>query len=629
MDNKDQRITLPLFCFALLFASPTLANEQHPATPLNTNFALLDLAGRIWDLNKNDKEQIRVLIFLSTECPISNSYSKTLGTLYTKLQNNNKVEFFGVIADPTTTRKVAAKHAAKYKLNFPILFDSSTQLASALKVKTVPEAFVIDPKGHIAYRGKIDDAYGDIGRRRPTTQTHYLADAVIALLSNKPVKISKTKAIGCAFETLPKDAAKNAKITYNRHIAPIIHARCMNCHRKDQVAPFPLTNYLQVAKRGRQILRVTTRRIMPPWMPTSAHAKFVGDRRLTNHELNLIRQWVDGGRAQGNPDDLPPKPNFTDGWRLGKPDLIIKMPEPFTVPADGPDIFQYFVIPLKIPEDKLVAAVEFLPGNKRVVHHAVLFLDDSGTARKLDNATPEPGYGSFGGPRFIPSGALGGWSVGNTPRRLPNDMGRYLKKGSDLVIQVHYHPTGKVEIDQSTVGIHFVNKPVKKSLTEKGKLVGSIWLANYQMDIPAGKKDYKRSAKYKLPRDVTMVGVVPHMHLLGKSMKVTATLPNKKTITIIDVANWDYNWQDEYYYEKPFKLPAGTLLEVKAVYDNSTDNPSNPSHPPQRVTWGDETTDEMLFCFFLLTSDDVKDLIHVIHDNLRHDLQQPRAKITK
>jgi hypothetical protein len=282
----------------------------------------------------------------------------------------------------------------------------------------------------------------------------------------------------------------------------------------------------------------------------------------------------------------------------------------------------------------MVAAIEFHPGNKRFVHHSVLFLDSNGVARKLDEATPEPGYSNFGGPGFAPTGALGGWSVGNTPRRLPNGMGRYLKKGSDLVMQIHYHPTGKEEVDQSEVGLYFIKKPVAETLKEPAKLVGSIWMANYEMDIPAGESSYSRTTSYTLPKDVIIVGVVPHMHLLGKSMRVTATLPGKAngdTVekTLIDIRNWNYNWQDEYYYERPFKLPAGTRLTVDAVFDNSADNPMNPSSPPKRVTWGEETDDEMLYCFFLLSAENTEDLIHVIYHNLQHDAEQPRARISR
>jgi hypothetical protein len=538
------------------------------------------------------------------------------------------VDLFGIVADSSVTRTQATKHFTEFKTTFPILFDASGLLLQALKPSHVPEAFVLDRASQLVYRGAIDNAWEAIGRRRPKAESQFLADAITAALDGKEVAVAETKPVGCLIETPPRGDEK-AKVTYARDIAPIIQSRCLNCHREGQVAPFALADYEQTAKRAKQIVRVTHDRIMPPWIPSPGHDKFVGERWLTDRELELFKTWAETGRAKGDDADLPPAPKFAEGWRLGQPDLIVKMAKPFTVPADGPDLLQNFVIPLDIPEDKLVAPVEFHPGNKRVAHHAVLFLDDSGTARKLDAATPEPGYANFGGPGFLPSGALGGWSVGNTPRPLPNGMGRYLKKGSDLVVQMHYHPTGKEETDQSEIGLYFVKKPVAESLKEPAKLVGSIWMANYEMDIAAGEKNYKRSTSYTLPKEVIMVGVVPHMHLLGKSMKVTATLPDKTVKTLIDIQNWNYNWQDEYYYERPFKLSAGTRLDVEAVFDNSADNPSNPSSPPKRVTWGDGTTDEMLFCFFLLSAEKTEDLIHVIFDNLTHDTKQPRKVVQK
>jgi len=590
-------------------------------------FSLLDLGGTTHNLDQNDGKRFRAFVFVSPECPISNGYLKTLNDLHHKFSGKS-VELFGVVADPTVTRTQAAKHFSEYKAGFPILFDASGLLLRALKPTHVPEAFVLDRDGKVIYRGAIDNAWETIGRRRPKAEKEFLSDAVAAAISGKVPPVAETKPVGCLNESPPKGDAK-AKVTYTRDIAPIIQSRCLNCHRDGQVAPFALADYEQTAKRAKQIVRVTQDRIMPPWIPSPGHDKFVGERWMTDRELELFQTWADTGRAKGDDADLPPAPKFAEGWRLGQPDLIVKMAEPFTVPADGPDLLQNFVIPLDIAEDKLVAAVEFHPGNKRVDHHCVMFLDDSGTARKLDKATPEPGYPNFGGPGFLPSGALGGWSVGNTPRPLPNGMGRYLKKGSDLVVQMHYHPTGKVETDQSEIGLYFVKKPVAESLKEPAKLVGSIWMANYEMDIAAGAKSYRRSSTYTLPKEVIMVGVVPHMHLLGKSMKVTATLPDKTVKTLIDIKNWNYNWQDEYYYERPFKLPAGTRLDVEAVFDNSADNPSNPSSPPKRVTWGDGTKDEMLFCFFLLSAEKTEDLIHVIFDNLKHDTKQPRKVVEK
>ena len=613
----------------VLVAHAQTDEKSEPKQVPAISFSLIDLNGTIHSLEQNDTRRVRAFVFVSTECPVSNGCIKTLNELHAKIGKSGiAAEFFGVVSDHTVTRAQALKHFAEFKAEFPVLFDSSGQLAQVLRPSHVPEAFVLDRDGKLVYRGAIDNSWEAIGRRRPKAEKEFLADAITSASKSTPVAVTETRPVGCLFELPPKGDEK-AKVTYARDIAPIIQTRCLNCHRDGQVAPFALADYDQTAKHARQIVRVTHDRIMPPWIPSPGHDKFVAERWLTDRELELFKIWADSGRARGDDADLPPAPLFAEGWRLGQPDLIVKMAEPFAVPADGPDLLQNFVIPIDIAEDKLVAAIEFHPGNKRVAHHSVLFLDASGAARKLDKATPEPGYANFGGPGFLPSGALGGWSVGNTPRPLPNGMGRYLKKGSDLVVQMHYHPTGKQETDQSEIGLYFVKRPVAESLKEPATLVGSIWMANYEMDIAAGEKDYRRSTTYTLPKDVIMVGVVPHMHLLGKAMKVTATLPDKSVKTLIDIKNWNYNWQDEYYYERPFKLPAGTRLDVEAVFDNSDSNPSNPSSPPKRVTWGDGTKDEMLFCFLLLSSEKTEDLIHVIFDNLQHDARQPRKAVEK
>jgi hypothetical protein len=298
------------------------------------------------------------------------------------------------------------------------------------------------------------------------------------------------------------------------------------------------------------------------------------------------------------------------------------MPEPFTVPAQGPDVFRNFVIPVHVPEDKVVAAIEFHPGDRRVVHHAVLFLDESGTARRLDAADSAPGYEGFGGPGFLPSGALGGWSTGNTPRRLPGGRGRFLRRGSDLVVQVHYHPDGVERRDCSEIGLFFVPEPTAAIIADRQRLVGSIWMANYTLDIPAGDDNYSVTARYRLPREVTAVGIVPHMHLLGRAVRVRAELPDGSRQSLIDIPAWNYAWQDEYLFERPFSLPAGCTLVVDAVFDNSAANPSNPSSPPRRVRWGDSTLDEMLFCFVLISAETTEDLLHVVFDNLGHDLRE-------
>jgi hypothetical protein len=615
---------LPYVLFMMACMTTTNATGQI-AKHAHFPFDLQGLNGQQYVLSLNDKRISRVFVFLSTSCPISNSYISELNRLAGTLPRG--VELYGVVSDRNTTRENAAKHFSEYEATFPVLFDASQLMRLSLQPTHVPEAFVLDASGLLVYRGAIDNAYESIGRRRVNVEKRFLADAIAAVAAGRKPERSQTQPVGCVLPPERTDRA-NARVTYARDIAPILQQRCETCHRPGQVAPFSLSNFEDAQAHAEMIVEVTGRRLMPPWIPGPGTAhRFVGQRWLSDRELELLAQWVKEGCALGDKADMPPRSKFAEGWQLGVPDLVVRMQEPFSVPANGPDLLQNFVLPIEIPEDKLVAAVEFHPGNKRVVHHAVLFLDDKGQARKLDAATPDPGYGNFGGPGFLPSGALGGWSVGNTARRLPNDMGRYLKKGSDLVVQVHYHPTGKPEVDQSEVGLYFVDKPVEESLKEPAKLVGSIWMANYEMDIPAGQADYRRSTSYTLPKDVIMVGIVPHMHLLGKSMRVTATQPNEQTEVLIDIPQWDYNWQDEYYYDQPIRLKAGTKLSVEAVFDNSSDNPSNPSSPPQRVTWGEETTDEMLFCFFLTTAEKTEDLIHTIFDNLGHDLKQNRKDV--
>lgn len=610
-------------------ASPPATSPPQPTPAAARPFAdrplaVTDLKGTIHELGQNDSRRVRVFVFLSTTCPIANALLPEVNRLAESA--GREVEFYGVVSDPFVTRAQAIEHFRERATGYPILFDAAGMLASLLQPDHVPEAFVLDRQGQVVYRGAINNAFESIGRRRVTVEHHYLRDAIVAARRDEPPAVASIPAVGCLFPQRP--TSQNAdSVTYNREIAPLLSARCQNCHRPGQVAPFALTSYREAAAHAAMLVEVTHRRIMPPWIPAAnAQPKFVGERWLTVDELSLLKRWFEAGCPEGDAADLPPPPEFVEGWQLGRPDLVVRMPESFTVPAEGPDLLQNFVIPLEIPEDKLVAAIEFHPGNKRVVHHAVLFLDDKGQARRLDRATPEPGYSNFGGPGFLPSGALGGWSVGNTARRLPNEMGRYLKRGSDLVVQVHYHPTGRSEVDQSEIGLYFVDRPVAESLQQPARLVGSLWMANYEMDIPAGVADYRRATTYRLPKDVILVGIVPHMHLLGRAMKVTATRPDGEVQTLIDVPQWNYNWQDEYYYEQPFALPAGTVLSVEAAFDNSADNPVNPSSPPRRVTWGDETTDEMLFCFFLVTANKTDDLIHTILDNLGHDLRQPRRK---
>jgi hypothetical protein len=277
------------------------------------------------------------------------------------------------------------------------------------------------------------------------------------------------------------------------------------------------------------------------------------------------------------------------GWQAGKPDAVFTMQQPFSLHADGRDVFQCFVIPLGFAEDRYVKTVEFRPGNARVVHHALFYLDESGAAKKLDAATSEPGYPCFGGPQFLPAGSLGGWAPGATPRPLPSGVVHTAPKGADLVIQVHYHPSGKPETDQSSIGLTFGGPP-KKGLA--GMVAGTR-----QIDLAPGNPHQEVTDTIVTPESVDLIGITPHAHLLCKEMKVDATLPDGTRAPLIWIKDWDFNWQGQYRYADPVRLPMGTKITMRYVYDNSSANPRNPSNPPKRVTFGEQTTDEMALLF--------------------------------
>ena len=402
--------------------------------------------------------------------------------------------------------------------------------------------------------------------------------------------------------TLLATTARAGDITFNKQVAPILWKNCASCHRPGEIGPFSLITYKDAAKRADFIKEITADRRMPPWKPDPSYGHFRDVRRLSDDDIKTLARWADAGAPEGDPNDLPPQPKFADGWQLGSPDLVLKMPKTFNVPASGRDIYRNFVIPISIDKDQTVAAVEFRPGNRRVVHHALLFLDAFGQARKRDGGDGQPGYATFGGIGILPTGGLGGWAPGTIPRRWPDGIGMYLAKGSDLVLQIHYHPDGKPESDESSVGIYFTAKPAKT-------IVGGVAVRSRNIDIPPGEKHHVvRAETQPLPVDVHVMACFPHMHNVGREMKLTAVKPDGTTVPMIWIRDWDFNWQGSYQYELRVSLPKGTVLKVEAVYDNSAENPKNPSSPPKRITWGEQTTDEMCLCGVTVVTDTPADL---------------------
>ena len=389
--------------------------------------------------------------------------------------------------------------------------------------------------------------------------------------------------------------APGDRVTFSETIAPILYANCVTCHRAGEAAPFPLITYEDVVKRGALIARVTETRYMPPWHAAPGYGEFVGERRLTGQQIAAIGAWVKDGMPRGDVSKMPRLPDFpADGWRLGQPDLVLEMPAGFDVPASGPDVFRNFVIPTRLTEDKWVRGIEFRPGARKVVHHALFAAVPGGSLAAQDGADGRPGFGGLSAVGIVGQGesrGLGGWAVGAQPMMFPHGLAARLLKGSDFLLQLHFHPSGKPETEKSLIGIYFTDTPPPANVMTIGlpDLFGFGW----GIDIPPGEKNYTITDSFTLPGDVKVFSASAHAHYLARQMKVTATLPDGAIRTLISIEDWDFNWQDTYIYKEPLTLPKGTRLDATLTYDNSVDNPRNPINPPRRALWGEQSFDEM------------------------------------
>jgi uncharacterized protein (TIGR03437 family) len=389
-------------------------------------------------------------------------------------------------------------------------------------------------------------------------------------------------------------------ITFSEHIAPIIYNNCSTCHRPGTIGPFPLLSYDDVVKKALTIGAVTQTHYMPPWKPAAGWATYRNERRLSPDQIDLIQRWVAAGAPQGDPSKAPRPPVFTDGWQLGTPDLILEMPASFAVPAEGNDVYRNFVLPTNLTEDKWVRAIELKPLARSVLHHAIFLPDTKGAGRKLESQTKDgqPGFPGFGSifsaaandVETALAGGLGGWVPGTTPAFLPEGLAMPLPKGSDILLQTHFHLNGIAQVEKTTLGIYFAPKPARRMTQIQVPGFFGV-LAN--IDIPAGEKNFKLRGTFTLPVDVDAVQVASHMHYLAKESKLTATLPSGEVKILLWIREWDINWQDQYIFKDPMPLPKGTRLDGEITYDNSADNPRNPTSPPKRVTWGEQSTDEM------------------------------------
>jgi len=376
-------------------------------------------------------------------------------------------------------------------------------------------------------------------------------------------------------------------VTFAHDVAPILIGHCGACHHPEGPAPFSLLTYASAKQHATQIAAVTERRVMPPWKSEPGYGDFIGQQPLSSDQIEVLQRWVRDGTLEGDAADLPATPHYNGAWQLGTPDLVVALPTPYALAADGPDVSRVFVLPIPIDAIRYVRGIEFHPGNPRVVHHANIRVDPTPASRALDEADPAPGYdGLLPHSAVYPDGHFLGWTPGQAAPLLPGNLTWRLSPRTDFVVEVHMKPSGKPEAVAPSIGVYFGAGPPERT-------PAMLRLGRQSIDIAAGDKAYAIGDSFVLPVDAEVLAVQPHAHYRAREVKGIATLPDGTTRWLIYIKDWDFRWQHVYRYVTPLVLPRGTTLAVDYIFDNSADNPRNPVQPPARVTWGQWSQDEM------------------------------------
>jgi peroxiredoxin len=608
-----RRSGTPLALVLLLSAAPAPAADEGPCTTRLgqqiDNITLTDQSGKAVPLEELKGKRATVVIFLSPNCPMCTAYTRPLAELATAYAGRG-VAILGIL-DGAEDAQQAAEFVRDYEISFPVLRDCRQRAAAAFAARVTPEAFVLDAGRVLRYRGRIDDGYAERLKKKPRVARHDLRQALDDLLAGRDVTTAATQALGCPIRT--EAVAKGARavaVTYYRDVLPVLQKHCQECHRPGEVGPFALMTYRQAVHWAPDIKEYTRTRKMPPWKP-SAGGPFHGERKLSEREIATLAAWADGGTPEGDPKDAPPPRRFTQGWQLGRPDVVLTVPDDFHLGATGPDLYRYFVLPTNFPGDKYLSAVEVRPGNRRVVHHAIMLIDGAGRARRLEENAQKrakrfpgedhgPGYSVSPAvaffPGFLPDGGIGGWSPGMVLRHLPEEAGNFLPKGADIVLQVHYHRSGRAERDRTQLGLYYCRKPVK------GRMQGLSVPAQF-LRVPAGDGRYRVTGSIRVRQKCRLIEIMPHMHMLGHHIRVHMTRPGEPKRTLVAIDDWDFNWQENYYFKEPIDVSEGTRFDVEGVFDNSAANPNNPNRPPRTVFAGLATSNEMCVGFLGVVAD--------------------------
>jgi len=565
---------------ALKEAPTVLAPASTGVAERLPDFSFTDLDGKTSKLSDLADRKAVVICVTSTSCPVSKKYGPTLAELEARYRAKG-VAFVALNVSATESiEKMKEQSAdwAKQGWAGRYAVDRDQSLGKLLALRSTTEVLVLDRARTLIYRGAVDDQYG-LGYSLSEARRHYLVGALDAVLAGDRPAVSATTAPGCAL-ALGERPQTVQSLTYHNRISRIMQSNCQECHRAGENAPFELATYADVKEHAAMIKKVVAKRTMPPWFADSAksHA-FSTDRSLPERDRDELIKWVEAGCPEGDRADAPVARQFATGWRIGKPDAVYNA-TPQNIPARGTLKYRYAVADTQLKEDKWVTAIEIRASAPEVVHHVLVFLGKPG-------AEPRQALRATGGGL---SGYFAGMVPGQGHIQFAEGTAKFLPKGSTVIFQIHYTTNGKEVTDTPKIGFKFADKPPKYELHTKAA-------SNPLFSIPPHAPNHMISGVYTLKNPSRLISFNPHSHVRGKAFKYELVYPDGKSETVLEVPQYDFNWQMEYVLAKPIDVPAGTRVRVTGWYDNSKNNPANPD-PTKMVRFGEQTWDEMMIGYF-------------------------------
>lgn len=536
-----------------------------------------DLDGKPRKLSEFTGGKFTAIALVSPSCPVSKRYLPSLAQFADEAKAKGGALLL-VAPLPTETPEQLRAALTAAKLPAPCAFDREGALAATLGATVSTDVLILDAKRTLIYRGALDDQYG-LGYSLDAPRHRYASDAIAAVLAARAPAVAATEAPGCALD-LAKAAATTASVTYHSRVSRILQSNCVECHRSGGVAPFALETLEQVNAKAGMIRKMVERQLMPPWFAAppakGEHSPWGNDRSLSERDRADLLAWLSAGKPAGDPADAPLARTWPADWQIGTPDAVFQIPKPIEVKATGTMPYQNVTVQTGLREDKWVSAFEVQPTSRDVVHHVLVFIRGGGGllgGRQI--ATDDEGGGFFAA--YVP---------GNDHVIYPDGFAKPLPANATLIFQIHYTPSGTATSDQVKLGVRFAKQAPEHVVHVAG-------ISNHRLSIPPGAANHPEAASLTVPREVTLLGFMPHMHVRGKAFRYELVLPGQTPRTLLDVPRYDFNWQLAYRYAEPVTIPAGSEIRITGWYDNSANNPANPD-PTKTVRWGPQTTDEMM-----------------------------------